>query len=82
MTGHSLNALGDSCPTKKWKPDGRWQFVTKQFCKSCNNMVNHIPSDCPELPGNEKIKAEMQQLRARKQEQRRKKKADASEGSN
>ena len=40
MTGHSLNGLGESCPTKKWRPDGRWQFINKQFCKTCNNMVN------------------------------------------
>jgi hypothetical protein len=54
MTGHSLNALGDLCPTKKFCPNGRWQFVTKQFCKTYNNMVNHVPADCSELPGNEK----------------------------
>ena len=81
MTGHSLNSLGTSCPTKKWKPDGRWQFVTKQFCKTCHNMVHHIPSDCPELPGKEKIKEEMQQVRARKQEQRRKKRGETAAAS-
>ena len=79
LTGHNLNSLGDSCPTKKWKPGGRWQFITKQFCKTCNNMVNYIPTDCPELPGNESIKAEMQQLRARKQKQRRRKKTESGD---
>ena len=66
LTGHSLNSLGDSCPTKKWRPDGRWQFVTNQYCKTCNNMVKHVPADCPELLGNEKIKEEMAKYRARK----------------
>ena len=80
MTGHALNSLGQSCPTKKWKPDGRWMFVTRQYCKTCNNMVMHVPPDCPELPGNENIKAEMEQIRAKKQAQRRKKQNEASEG--
>ena len=73
MTGHSLNALGDSCPTKKWRPDGRWNFVASQFCKTCNNMVKHVPADCPELPGNEKIKEEMARIRASKKARRGKK---------
>ena len=33
-------------------------------------MVNLVPTDCPELPGNEKIKEEMAKFRAKKQEQR------------
>ena len=70
MTGHTTNALGDACPTKKWKPDGRWMFVTKQYCKTCNNMVNHILADCPELEGNEHIKAEMAAVKARKRGKR------------
>ena len=73
MTGHSLNALGDSCPTKKWRPDGRWQFVKQQFCKTCNNMVKHIPADCPELLGNKKIKEEMERARAKRKAFRSKK---------
>ena len=66
MTGHFTNSTGQSCPTKKWKADGRWQFITRQFCKGCNGSVNHIPTDCPELPGNEAIKAEMQERRAKR----------------
>ena len=73
LTGHSLNALGDSCPAKKWRPDGRWQFVTRQFCKTCNNMAKHIPVDCPELPGNEKIKEEMMKARTKRRALRSKK---------
>ena len=23
LTGHAQNSLGESCPTKKWRPDGR-----------------------------------------------------------
>ena len=73
MTGHSLNALGDSYPPKKWRPDGRWNFVTSQYCKTCNNMVKHVPADCPELPGSENIKEEMARIRAQKKSQRSKK---------
>ena len=36
-------------------------------------MVKHIPADCPELSGNEKIKEEMAKIRAKKQSQRLKK---------
>ena len=39
MTGHSLNALGNSCPTKNFRPNSRWQLVTKQFCKTCNTLL-------------------------------------------
>merc|ERR1711923_481888 len=56
LTGHAQNSLGETCPTKKWKPDGRWQFVNRQYCKTCNNTVSHLPADCQELPGNEHIK--------------------------
>ena len=73
LTGHSLNSLGNSCLTKKWRPDGRWEFVTSQYCKTCNNMVKHIPADCPELPGNEKIKEEIAKIRAKKRSQHPKK---------
>ena len=59
LTGHAQNSLGETCPTKKWKPDGRWNFVNLQYCKTCNNMVYHLPADCKELPGNEHIKAEI-----------------------
>ena len=64
MTGHHTNSTGNSCPTKKWQTDGRCQFVSKQFCKNFDNMVNHIPGECPQLPGNEAIKAEMEKHRA------------------
>ena len=73
LTGHSLNSLGESCPTKKWRPDSLWQFLNQQFCKACNNMVKHIPADCPELPGNEKIKEEMVRARAKRRAFRSKK---------
>ena len=78
MTGHSLNGLGDPCPTQKFRPNGRWQFATKQFCKTCNLMVNHVPADRLELPGNEKIKEEMVKYRAKKLEQRTKKSGAAA----
>ena len=73
LTGHSLNSLGESCRTKKWRPDSRWQFLNQQFCKTCNNMVKHIPADCPELPGNKKIKEEMVRARAKRRVFRSKK---------
>ena len=73
MTGHSLNALGVSCPTKKFNSNSRSNFVTKQFCKTCNNMVHHIPANCPELPGNEAIKKQMEEYKARQKARRQKK---------
>ena len=36
-------------------------------------MVKHIPADCPELPGNEKIKEEMERARAKRKAFRSKK---------
>ena len=36
-------------------------------------MVKHIPADCPELPGNEKIKEEIAKIRAKKRSQHPKK---------
>ena len=78
LTGHSLNAFGDSCPTKKWRPDVRWMFVKQQYRRTCNNMVKHIPADCPELTGNEKIKEEMERARAKKKAQRSKKSSAAA----
>ena len=41
-------------------------------------MVKHIPSDCPELPGNEKIKEEMAKYKARKWANRAAKKSGAA----
>ena len=67
MTGHRTNSDGNSCPTKKWNPAGRWQFVAQQHCKNCTGVVNHIPTDCPELPGNAHIKAEMAERKAKRQ---------------
>ena len=66
MTGHHTNASGNSCPTRKYSADGRWNFVTKQFCQKCNNMVSHVPANCPQLPGNEHIKVEMERYRAKR----------------
>jgi len=66
MTGMHTNSNGDSCPSKKWSAEGRWNFVEKQFCKNCNNMVNHVPANCPQLPGNEHIKLEMERYRAKR----------------
>ena len=42
-------------------------------------MVNLVPTDCPELPGNEKIKEEMAKFKAKKREQRLKKGGGAAE---
>ena len=36
-------------------------------------MVKHVPADCPELPGNEKIKEEIARIRTKKKTQRSKK---------
>ena len=66
MTGHHTNSDGNSCATKKWFAGGRWQFVSQQHCKNCTGIVNHIPSDCPELPGNEAIKLEMAERKAKR----------------
>ena len=41
-------------------------------------MVKHVPADCPELPGNEKIKEEMARIRAKKKSQRSKKSGAAA----
>ena len=38
----------------------------QQYCKNCTGIVNHIPSDCPELPGNEAIKVEMAERKAKR----------------
>ena len=56
--------LAARAATKKWKPGGRWMFVVQQYCKNCTGIVNHVPSDCPELPGNEAIKVEMAERKA------------------
>ena len=79
LPGHAQNSLGETCPTKKWRPDGRWQFVNKQYCSTCNKVVNHIPKDCPELPGNEDIKAEMEARYAKKRAKRSNQQPKASE---
>ena len=79
LTGHSINALGDSCPTKKYRQDSRWNFVSRQFCKTCNNMVAHIPTDCPELPGNEAIKEELVKYRANRKSRKKNGAAAAGE---
>ena len=70
LTGHAQNDFGETCPTRKWSPEGRWQFVNQQYCKGCKNMVKHVPKDFPLLPGNEHIKAEME---ARKERYRKRK---------
>ena len=31
LTGHAQNSLGESCPTKKWRLEGRRQFMNKQY---------------------------------------------------
>ena len=66
LTGHHTNSDGKSCATKKWFAGGRWQFVSQQQCKNCTGIVNHLPSDCPELPGNEAIKVEMAERKAKR----------------
>ena len=79
LTGHAQNSLGETCPTKKWTPDGRWQFVNKQYCSTCKNMVNHIPKDCHELPGNEDIKAKWEARNAKKRAKRNNQQSKANE---
>ena len=64
-TGHAVNDMGNSCPTIKWRADSRWQFVNPQYCKACNHMVKHVPDDCSLKPGNEAIKAEINERRRR-----------------
>ena len=62
-TGHHTNRSGNSCPTRRYEDSGRWCFVTKQYCQKCNNMVTHIPENCPKLPGNEHIAVQMEKYR-------------------
>ena len=68
--GRRGTAKRGSAKLKKWTPDGRWQFVNHQYCKTCNNIVKHVPDDCPLKPGNEAINAEMEAKRVRRKGKR------------